>query len=212
MPTRHALSVVLSVLIALLAPKAAFAQDFDAEYKKLIAQFEESVADSAAAAKLVDRADDLYDRIRQHRRDNRKSLSDAQRDQLKDLSVEVRDFKAVTRVVAQVHNAADASIEGFETVNTKLGLEPKVIQTHDSGLELVRIEVGKFVSLLLRNPTKTTFAIMYEVNDPDRPGGVGTAACESYSVLSGLFNSRDRKLEGLELKLRPRATGAGGCD
>jgi len=50
------------------------------------------------------------------------------------------------------------------------------------------------------------------VNDPERPGGLGNAFCENYSVMSGLFNSRDRDLTGLEFTIEARDTRVGGCD
>ena len=93
-----------------------------------------------------------------------------------------------------------------------LGLEPVVLQTTESGVELVQIDVGSFRSLLLRNPTTTTFTLVYGVNDPGRPGGVGSAFCEAYSVMSGLFNSRDAELEGLEFIIEARPAPVRGCD
>jgi len=196
----------------LVASVPVSAEDFEAEYDELIEQFGASLPDSAAAEAQVDRADDLYDRIRQHRRDHREDLSKAELDRLKDLSVEVRRFRGVARVVGQVSNGAHTSIDAFEAVQERLGLEPQVILTHESGLELVRIDVDEFGSILIRNPTKMTVTVMYGVNDPERPGGVGNAACESYSVMSGLFNSRDREIEDVEFTIRVRDTGTGNCD
>jgi len=210
---RRRSAILLPVALALLlAPAPASPQDFEAEYGTLVDEFAGSLANASAAEALLDRADALRDRIRQHRRDNRADLSREELDRLSDLAEEVLRFGAVTRVVGQVHNAADASIEGFDAVKSRLGLEPRVIQTFGSGLELVRIEVGTFVSLLLRNPTKTTFTITYGVNDPERPGGVGSAACERYSVMSGLFNSRDRDIDGLEFTVEARPAPVGNCD
>lgn len=200
------------VLTLLLAGAEASAQDFEAEYAGLIAEFASSLQDTTAAESLADRADALYDRIRQHRRDNRDELSREERDRLGDLSGEVRSFRAATRVVGQLHNAADMDIESFDRVRERLGLEPRVLQTEDSGVELVRIDVGSFSSILLRNPTKTTFTMTYGVNDPESPGGVGSAVCEKYSVMSGLFNSRDREIEGLEFIINARPMRAAGCD
>jgi len=198
--------------VFLLTSVSAAAEDFVVEYEELIEKFGDSLADSTAAEAQVERADALYERIRQHRRDKRDDLSKAELDRLRDLFREVRNFKAVARVAGQVHNAAYVSIEGFDSANERLGLEPRVLQTHKSGLELVRIDVGEFASLLLRNPTKTTFTAMYGVNDKERPGGVGSATCESYSVMSGLFNSRDREIEGLEFTIEAHDTGIGSCD
>jgi hypothetical protein len=191
---------------------AALGQVFESEYEDLLTEFPRSLSDEAAVEVLVDQADVLYDRIRQHRRDNRDSLSDEERDELSELADEVRAFRGVARVVGQLHNAADVSIESFDTVRERLGLQPQAVLAHESGVELIRIEVDSFVSLLLYNPTPTTFSVMYGVNDPERPGGVGSAACEKYSVMSGLFNSRDRELEGLEFTLEIRANTAGRCD
>ena len=66
--------------------------------------------------------------------------------------------------------------------------------------------------MLLRNPTGTTFAVTYRVNDPERPGGVGSAACESYSVMSGLFNTRDREVEGLAFTINAHDVRVSRCD
>lgn len=35
--------------------------------------------------------------------------------------------------------------------------------------------------------------------------------CESYSVMSGLFNTRDRELGGLELEIEADEPVRGGC-
>ncbi len=208
--TSAVLFLLFGVLLLVGAP--ASAEDFEAEYEGLIKQFATSLPDSAAVEGQVDDADDLYDRIRAYRKEKRDDLSEEELDRLRDLSREVRRFKGVARVVGQIHNAADTSIEGFDLVNGRLGLEPEVILTHESGLELVRIDVDKFTSILFRNPTQVTFSVTYSVNDPERPGGVGSAFCEKYSVLSGLFNSRDRELEGLEFTIQVRESEAGGCD
>ena len=211
---RRVLSTTLPlVVVGLLASAdAVLGQEFEAEFERLVADFPGSLSSEAAAEALVEQADDLYDRIRRHRRDNRDSLPDEERNELSDLADEVRALQWVTRVVGQLHNAADVSIESFDAVRERLGLEPQVLLAHESGVELVRIEVDSFVSLLLHNPTATTFSVMYGVNDPERPGGVGSAACENYSVMSGLFNSRDRDLDGLEFTLELRANTAGRCD
>ena len=209
---RNSAPAVSLPLIAVFAFGAIVAQDFDAEYRGMLEEFSDALPDTVAAEALIEQADALYDNVRQHRRDNRDSLSDEELDRLLELSREVRSFESVTRVVGQTHNAAETSFESFDRVSEQLGLEAQVLQTHESGLELVQFEIGGFVSLLLRNPTKTTYAISYGVNDPERPGGVGSAACESYSVLSGLFNSRDRELEGLEFTFDARATRAGSCN
>ena len=201
-----------ALLHFILSVDPASSQGFDSEYADLRGGFSRALSNEAAVEALVDKAGDLYDRIRQHRRDNRDSLSDEERDRLRDLAGEVRAFEAVSRVVGQIHNAADVDIESFDEVKDKLGLRPEVLMTHDSGVELVRVEVGSFISWLLRNPTATTFSITYTVNDPERPGGVGSAFCESYSVMSGLFNSRDRDLEGLEITYETRPSRAGSCD
>ena len=212
--TGRALSTALPLMLVALhaSPGTALAQGFDAEFEALVAEFPRSLPDEAAVESLVERAGELRDRIRQHRRDNRDSLSDEALDELSDLSDEVRAFRSVSRVVGQLHNAADVDVESFDAVRERLGLRPQVLLTHQSGVELVRIEVDSFVSLLLHNPTATTFSVSYGVNDPERPGGVGSAGCEKYSVMSGLFNSRDRDLEGLEFTLDTRANTAGRCD
>lgn len=212
MITRRLSLTLFPVVLALLLTGGAAAQDFNAEFKGLISAFAGSLGDTAEAEALMEEADMLYDRIRQHRRDNRDALSEEELDRLRDLSREVRSFEAVTRVVGQLHNAADVSIEGFDLVKDRLGLEPQLLQTFESGVELVRIDVGPFGSLLLRNPSKTTFAVTYSVNDPERPGGVGSASCESYSVMSGLFNSRDREIDELAFTLDTRETPAERCD
>jgi hypothetical protein len=209
---RLPLILYLAVFALLFTAVAASAQDFGTEYEGLIEEFTTSLDDSASVEGLVDRADELYKRVRQHRRDNRDDLPEEESDRLRDLYQEIRSFKAVTRVVGQVHNAADVSIEGFDEVNGRLGLEPQVLQTLESGVELVRIDVNSFGSLLLRNSTKTTFGVTYTVNDPERPGGVGSASCESYSVMSGLFNTRDREIEGLEITIATRGLQVTDCD
>jgi len=212
---RRFLSTIFPLVVICLhaSADAASGQGFEAEYESLVADFSSSLSNEAAVEALVEQADELYDRIRQHRRESRDSLSDEERDGLSNLSDEVRAFQGVTRVVGQLSNAADVSVESFDAVRERLGLEPQVLHTHESGVELVRIEVDSFVSLLLHNPTATTFSVMYGVNDPERPGGVGSAFCENYSVMSGLFNSRDRDdLDGLEFTLETRASRAGRCD
>lgn len=72
-----------------------------------------------------------------------------------------------------------------------------------SGLQLVRLDVGSFGSILVRNPTKTTYTLPYATNEPNSTGGIGSAACENYPALSGLYNSRDRNIENIEFTLRP---------
>jgi len=208
------LSTTMLIVFGLLVPAGdASTQGFEAEYESLVGGFSASLDDETAVGRLVEEAGDLTDRIRAYRRDNRDSLSDEELDRLRDLANEVRAFESVTRVVGQIHNAADVSIESFEAVRERLGLQPQVLLTHESGLELIRIDVGSFVSLLLRNPTQTTFSASYGVNDPERPGGVGSAFCEKYSVMSGLFNSRDRELEGLEfITIGAQPSRAGRCD
>ncbi len=205
-------AVLFTAVILLASADDAWSQGFESEYGDLVSAFSGSLGDASVVEALVEKADDLYDRIRQHRRDNRDSLSDEERDQLSEFSREVRAFKSAGRVVGQIHNAADIGVESFDRVKERLGLAPEVLQTHESGVELVQVKVGSFVSLLLRNPTKTTFSITYSVNDPERPGGVGSARCEAYSVMSGLFNSRDRQLDGLELTFETRPNRAGSCD
>ncbi len=198
-------------LFAVSTPAAA--QDYTAEYEELLEDFADSLDDEATARALVERADELYDRIRQYRSDNRKSLPKEQSDALRDLYKEVRSFKYYVRVVAQLGNTADTGIEKFEAVSKQLGLEPRVLQTHaGSGLQLVRLDVGSFGSILVRNPGTTTYTLLYSTNDPKRPGGIGSAACESYSVLSGLFNSRDRDIENIEFVLQPTPISAIKCD
>ncbi len=205
--------ILLSLTFApLLWGSAAFAQGFEAKYARLIEEFDGSLDNTASLEALVDQADALYKRIRQYRRDSRDDLSQEELDRLRDLYGEVRQFKSVTRTVGQLSNGAKARIESFDAVREQLGLEPRVLQALESGLELVRIDVGSFGSLLLLNPTKTTFTVMYGVNDPERPGGIGNAACESYSVMSGLFNSRDREIEEIEFTIEVRDTRVGGCD
>ena len=211
--TSHRLTAVLIFVAASLLGGATeiSAQDFESEYELLLAEFASSLSDETAATALMDGADGLYKRIRQHRRDNRDELSQEELDRLRDLYKEVRDFKGVVRVVGQLHNAADQDIEGFELVAARLGLQHRVLQTLESGLQLVRIDVGVFGSILLLNPTSKTFTVSYGVNDPKRPGGVGSAACESYSVMSGRFNSRDREIEGLEFTINARIAPVSGC-
>jgi hypothetical protein len=211
--TLRRLSLVLGLAgVPLLWGSAASAQDFAAEYVELIEDFAGSLYDTTSVEALVDRADALYDRIRQHRRDSRDELSEEDLDGLRDLSVEVQQLEGVARAVGQLSNASRVSIESFDAVAERLGLEPQVLLTVEPGLELVRIDVGSFGSVLIRNPNKTTFTVMTGVNDPERPGGIGNAACESYSVMSGLFNSRDREIEELEFTVSARDTGVGSCD
>lgn len=190
----------------------AAGQDFQSEYEALVAAFPGALSDAAKVEALMDQADELRDRIRAHRRDARDSLSDAERGALGELADEARALRSMARVVGQTHNAADVSIESFDAVREEVVLTSEVILTHESGVELVRVTVGSFVSLLVHNPTATTFSVMYSVNDPDRPGGVGSAACERYSVMSGLFNSRDRELDELDFTLDLRGNRAGRCD
>ena len=128
-------------------------------------------------------------------------------DRLRDLYKEVRGLKSVTRVVGQIRNTSYVSIETFDQVNARLGLEPRVLQSFDSGLELVRIDVGDYGSLLFRNPTKTTYSAIYRVSGAEEAGGAGSAACESYSVLSGKFNSRDRGIDDREFEVSTQDVG-----
>jgi hypothetical protein len=208
----HSLFILLLAFAPLLGGSAASAQGFEAEYLRLIDEFAGSLGETTSVEALADRADALYDRIRQYRRESRGDLSKEELDRLRKLYREVLRFKTVTRTVGQVSNVAHASIEGFDAVKDRLGLEPRVLQRLESGLELVRIDVGSFGSILLRNPTKTTFTVTYGVNDPQRPGGIGNAACESFSVMSGLFNSRDREIEDIEFTIQARDTRVSGCD
>lgn len=209
--SRSAVLVVVSLGLA-MSVEDLESQDFDAEYQALLGSFAGALSEESSVESLMEQAAELRDRIRQHRRDHRDDLTDGERDALADLADEVRALRSVSRVVGQVHNAAEVSIESFEAVKGRLDLAPQVLLTHESGVQLVELRVGGFVSLLLHNPTATTFSVTYGVNDPERPGGVGSAACESYSVMSGLFNSRDRDLDGLEFTLDTRPNRAGGCD
>jgi hypothetical protein len=194
-------------------PLPASSQDFEGAYTALVDAFGDALPDASLLEDLVGRADALADQIQEHRRANRDGLSRDELNHLRDLRREVVRFESVARTVGQTSNGARVSIEGFDVVRERLGLEPRVVQTLDSGLELVRLEVGSFVSLLWRNPTKVNLTAMYGVNDPDHPGGTGNALCESYSVLAGLFNSRDRDVEAVEfLSLESREVRAGGCD
>lgn len=190
----------------------ASAGDFDGEFQALIDQFEDSLEDATKAQALEDAAGELSDRIRQFRRDQRSELSKEELDRLRDMASEVRSLKSATRVVGQTHNAAYVSIESFDRIRDRLGLEPRVLQTHESGLELVRIDAGDFVSLLFRNPTKMNMTVMYSTNDPASPGGVGSAMCESYAVMSGLYNSRDREVEVVEFSIQAQEVRTKGCD
>lgn len=207
-----ALTVLFVVLLACGPTDDPRGQDFDAEYETLIEEFRAATPDTVALEALVDRADALSDRIRDYRRDNRDDLPEDEYDRLRDLGYEVGDFERVIRVVGQLSNSADVEIEDFDAVNRRLGLEPRVLRTLDDGVELVRVDVGSFGSMLLRNPTKSTLIVNYTTNDSERPGGTGSAACESYSVMSGLFNSRDRDIESIELEFRLSDPGIGGCD
>ena len=104
------LSTTTLVVLGLLVPAAATsAQGFEAEYESLVDRFSVSLDAEAAVDRLVEEAGDLTDRVRQHRRDNRDSLSDEELDRLRDLANEVRAFESVTRVVGQKSNAADVS-------------------------------------------------------------------------------------------------------
>ena len=195
------------------APTDPDDQDFEAQYEALVEEFPEAFPDTTTLEALADRAATLGDRIRAHRMDNRDTMSDEEWDRNREIRSELRALRSVIRVVGQLSNSADVEIENFDLVNARLGLEPQVLETHESGLELVRIDVGSFQSWLLRNPTKKTVSVNYETNDPERPGGIGSASCESYSVMSGLFNSRDRDLESIELELGyVRDLPVGGCD
>lgn len=200
------------VLLSCAAGDGSGAQSFEARYEEIAADLASSVQDTAALEALQDRADSLSEEIRRHRLDNRDQLDDEEYDRLRELDSEVGDFADVVRVVGQLSNSADVEIEEFDRVNRRLNLEPEIMQTLDSGLELVRIEIGSFTSILVRNPTPEILIVDYEVNDPDRPVGTGNAACESYSVMSGLFNSRDRDIESIELDFRLQDSGIGGCD
>jgi hypothetical protein len=204
-------ALAAAVLLSCAAGDAAGVQDYERRYEDIAADLASSVQDETALEALQDRADSLSDEIRRHRLDNRDQLDDEESDRLRALESEVGDFADVVRVVGQLSNSADVEITEFDTVNRRLKLEPEVMQTLDSDLELVRIEIGSFTSILLRNPTPATLIVDYEVNDPDRPVGTGNAACESYSVMSGLFNSRDRDLEGLQIQLQSAPTGFGDC-
>lgn len=203
--------VFAALVLACAASDAPGGQDWEEEYEALITDFRSSPEDTTALEAIREQADSLSDRVRRHRLDNRDQLAEAEFDRLRDLEYEVGDFRKVVRVVGQLSNSADIEIEEFDTVNRRLGLEPRVLQTLDSGVELVRIDIGSFGSMLLRNSTTTTFLVDYETNDPERPGGIGSAICESYSVMSGLFNTRDRELEGLELNLQANEPVRGGC-
>lgn len=185
---------------------------FQSEFKTLLKKFEGALADEASAKALLDSADQLYDEARDYRRENRKSLSKEESSQLRDFYTEVRDFKGAVRVIGQLHNAASTDIDDLDRVISRLGLKATVMQTFSSGLELVRIDVGTFGSVLLRNPSKTNYVVVYSVNDPESSGGAGSAKCEDYSVLSGLFNSRDRRIEGLKFEVNATALSAASCD
>lgn len=211
LPTSLPALVIATLILGCAANDARGAQDWEGEYEALITDFRSSLADPTALEAVRSQADSLRDRIRRQRLDNRDQLAEEEFDRLQDLEYEVRDLRGLVRVVGQLGNSADIEIEEFDTVNRRLGLEPRVIETLDSGVELVRIDIGSFGSLLLRNPTATTFLVDYETNDPERPVGIGSATCESYSVMSGLFNTRDRELEGLELTVRANQALPGGC-
>ena len=200
-----------ALLALLLSVAASAAPDFDAEYQALLDTFPDAMVDTAAAEALVDKANELYERIRDYRRSQRSELSSEEYDRLRDLYKEVRGFRSVTRVVGQISNIAYVKIEAFDQVNARLGLEPQLLQSLDSGLELVRIDVGDYGSLLFRNPTKTTYSTIYQVSGAEEAGGVGNAACESYSVLSGKFNSRNREIEDREFEVRTQGVGVKGC-
>ncbi|GAB3285638.1 hypothetical protein [Parahaliea aestuarii] len=191
---------------------AAFAEDFDAEYQGLIEDFRGSLNDSTALQQQVDKADALHDRIQQYRRDKRSELPKADLDQLRDLAREVRYFKSVTKVVGQLRNSADVDIEAFDTVNAQLQLQPVVLQQFDSGLEIVRIDVDGYGSLLIRNSTPITFTVTYSAQGAEQSGGVGSANCESYSVMSGLYNSRDRAIDNLVFTVDAHKVGVKACD
>ncbi|TXS94177.1 hypothetical protein FV139_11305 [Parahaliea maris] len=196
----------------LFASIAASAEDFDDEYQELIDDFRSSLDDTTALQEQVERADALHDRIRQYRRDKRGDLPKEELDQLRDFAREVRSFKSVVKVVGQLGNSADISIEAFDTVNAQLELEPVVLQQFESGLELVRIDVGGYGSLLFRNPTPTTYTVIYSAEGAEQSGGVGSADCESYSVLSGLYNSRDRAIDNLVFSVQANKVGVKACD
>ncbi len=196
----------------LLSSMAALAEDFDAEYQSLIEQFRGSLNDTTALQRQVEKADALYDRIRQYRRDKRSELMKAKLDQLRDLARQVRYFKSVTRVVGQLNNRADVDIKAFDTVNARLQLQPVVHQQFDSSLELVRIDVDGYGSLLIRNPTPITFNFNYSAKGAEQSAGVGSADCKSYSVLSGLYNSRDRTIDNLVFTVDVHTVGVKACD
>lgn len=127
----------------------------------------------AALEAIEEQADSLSDRIRRHRLDNRDQLAEAEFDRLRDLEYEVGDFGDVVRVVGQLSNSADIEIEEFDAVNRRLGLEPRVLRALDSGVELVRIDIGSFGSMLLRNPTTTTFLVGLRNQRPGAARGNG---------------------------------------
>ncbi|MGD2071346.1 MAG: hypothetical protein PVI57_21940 [Gemmatimonadota bacterium] len=211
-PPAPVTAFLLAFLLACGPAAHAGGQDFEAEYESLIEDFLAAVPDTAALEALDERSDSLTDRIRGYRSDHRADLSDEELDRLGDLASEVAVLDQVIRVVGQLSNSADVEIEDFDAVNRRLELEPRVLQTHESGLEIVRIDIGSFGSMLLRNPTTMTFQVDYETNDADRPYGFGSADCQSYSVMSGLFNSRDRDLENIELTLTDvEDSGLGTC-
>lgn len=102
------------------------------------------MVDTVATEEWVDKADEFYKRIRDYRHSKR---SEPERDgygRLRDLYHEVRALKLVTRIVSQTSNTSYIKIETFDQINAHLGLEPRLQQTFDSGLELLCIDVSDY--------------------------------------------------------------------
>lgn len=194
-------AVALATIAATGSVHGATAQDFEAELDVLMDRFPSAVDDTTTLEALDEELDVLEDRIRDHRRANRSDLTREERDRLSELDDHVDAYQDVITVVGQLRNTANMSLEDFERVAGRLGLEPEVVHTAEPGLEVVRVDVGSFRSFLIRNTTGESHVVNYSYRTPSMErdqSGIGSSLCNTLAVFSGLLNTRDKELSGLE--------------
>lgn len=166
--------------------------DFNRELTKISQEFRAQIMDKDACEALRGNTADLSSKIRNALKMIDR-YSENELNQLKELKTEANALEEFISVISG-SRVFSFSLKEFHLANKRIRASVTKIDSDKYCVDIIKIEIGEYVTFFAENTTDKNFQISYKWKAPNGQSGNGSMGVELKSIRH-IYNNRDSKIK-----------------